>query len=339
MRRMPPKSKLRWAQLFTDDNRRRAVAYTRVSTEMQGEAGLGMQAQKHDIERFAAANNYTVTDWFSEVKSGAGDEGFKLRPILKRAFDHALTTGATVIVSKVDRLTRDPDFMGTLICKQPVRFVAVQFGDATERMAFRIFSVVADEERRFISERTRAALQDCKRQGIVLGCPIGTIKNIAFKNDPHVRTQDERALIFSAKILQYRNTGMQHAEIASTLNEAGELTPKGALWTDKNVSKYLKRGEEAQRKILEVLEEDEDFGSELHIENDPEQPLVAKSDPALKDGFERTDVAGRNLITGSDSIAGSDLVTESHHPFIRANPSVGTDPAPKNGIITDPSQT
>lgn len=243
----------KWEQKHAEDGRRLAVAYLRVSTQIQGEEGLGMQAQHFDISNFASSNHYHVVKWFHEVQSGKHADAFKTRPVLKAAFDHALEVGATLIASKIDRLTRNPDFMGFLLTRQPVRFVIAQFGDTADRFTFRIFSVLAGEECRFISERTKAAMAQCRLQNKLIGCPKGLDRKLALPRDPIARTKDERALLYLPEISKLRDEGMSFSRVAETLNERGVSTPTGVNWTESNVSKCYTRGKAAEKRVMEIL--------------------------------------------------------------------------------------
>lgn len=229
-----------------------------------------MQAQHFDISNFAEANGYEVVKWFSEVKSGKHADAFKTRPILKQGFNYALEIGATLIVSRLDRLTRNPDFMGELLTKQPARFVIAQFGDSVDQFTYRIFSVLAGEECRFISERTKAAMEQCRIQGKLIGCPRGLNRRLALKADPIARTKEERALLYLPIISELRDDGSSFSEIAKILNDRNFLAPTGVKWTESNVAKCYKRGKMAEQQVAEIL------GAPGPDENDTPSPHQTK---------------------------------------------------------------
>lgn len=148
------------------------LGYTRVSTSEQGKSGLGLEAQKASIEAFAARNNLTVLEWFTDVKSGKRvSDTLDERPALQRALHMARESELAVVVSRLDRLSRDVYFISGLMSKK-VPFYVAELGMDVEPFMLHIHAALAEKERSMISERTRAALKALKARGVQLGPKI-----------------------------------------------------------------------------------------------------------------------------------------------------------------------
>lgn len=135
-----------------------AIAYMRVSTEEQGRSGLGLDAQRVSIERFAKQESLTVTEWLTEVKSGKRvSDTLDDRPVLKRALEVARESGHLILISKLDRLSRDVHFISGLMIQQ-VEFVACDLGRTSDPFMLHLFAALAEKERHMISVRTKDAM-------------------------------------------------------------------------------------------------------------------------------------------------------------------------------------
>src|SRR6516225_4938251 len=139
------------------------VSYLRVSTDRQGQSGLGLEAQRKAVTDWLDGGRWQLVAEFVETESGADNA----RPQLTAAMATARAHGATLVIAKIDRLSRDAHFLLGLQ-KAGVRFVAVDMPEANE-MVVGIMAVIAEGERRMISARTKAALQAAKARGKVLG--------------------------------------------------------------------------------------------------------------------------------------------------------------------------
>ncbi len=144
-----------------------AVAYYRVSTERQRRSGLGIDAQRAAVTRFAEAEGLTLVAEFVEAESGKGSDALERRPQLAAALAAAHAAKCPVIVAKLDRLSRDVAFIAGLMA-QRVPFIAELGADADPFM-LHLYAALAEKERRLIGERTRAALSVRKAQGAQLG--------------------------------------------------------------------------------------------------------------------------------------------------------------------------
>lgn len=147
------------------------VAYYRVSTQRQGDSGLGLEAQREAVLRFLNGGDWKLAKEFTEIESGAKSD----RPQLHEAMKYAKRYNATVVVAKLDRLARDVQFLlGVMDAGVPLRFVDlpdVTAEGAAGRLILTVMGSVAEFERRRLSERTKAALAAKKARGERLGHP------------------------------------------------------------------------------------------------------------------------------------------------------------------------
>lgn len=220
--------------------KRRAVAYYRVSTAKQGRSGLGLDAQRKAVADFLAAGAWDLIEEFVEIESGKVDR----RPQLEAALAHCELTGATLIVAKLDRLSRNVAFLATLQ-DSGARFIAVDLPEANE-LTIHIMAAVAQAERKAISRRTREALAAAKARGTKLGGPRGDPMNLRL--GPKVSAERrsaaalDRAVKVARKIDQLRNEGISSLrQIADSLNQAGIHAPRGGHWSASQVRTVLLR--------------------------------------------------------------------------------------------------
>ncbi|QIQ87967.1 recombinase family protein [Erythrobacter sp.] len=201
-----------------------AVGYLRVSTDRQP---LGIEAQRRAVDAFAQQYGYDLIAgrYFEEVESGSRDD----RPQLARALDVCRAYGATLIVARLDRLSRDAAFILTLRKED----IAIRFVDLPQADEFTvaILAVVAEHERRLISQRTKAALAVRKAQGAKLGGDRGGIPSDdarARSAASRRRRAAERARIALGQVDGWES--MPPAAIADRLNGLGVPTASGRGW-------------------------------------------------------------------------------------------------------------
>ncbi len=147
-----------------------AVAYYRVSTARQGRSGLGIEAQRAAVARFAEAEGYTLIAEFTEVETGKGADALDRRPQLAAALAAGKTGKCPVIVAKLDRLSRDVAFIAGLMA-QRVPFIVAELGADADPFMLHLYAALAEKERRLISERTRSALAAAEGAGREAGEP------------------------------------------------------------------------------------------------------------------------------------------------------------------------
>lgn len=148
-----------------------AIGYVRVSTAEQGKSGLGLEAQRTAIEAFAGCEGFIVNHWFTEVQSGKRiSDTLNERPQLQAALAMGKTQKLPILVSRLDRLSRDVHFISGLMV-QRVEFIACELGRVADPFMLHLFAALAEKERAMISQRTKAALAALKARGVRLGNP------------------------------------------------------------------------------------------------------------------------------------------------------------------------
>jgi DNA invertase Pin-like site-specific DNA recombinase len=212
------------------------VVYTRVSTEEQGRSGLGLEAQERDIGIYL--ENFSEVPWevigrFQDVLSGKQDD----RPQLAAALEMVRKTGAELLVAKLDRLSRDVAFIATLIKDPKVRLRVAQMPNA-DPFQFHLYAALAEQERKFISERTKAALKAAKDRGVKLG---GARDATMKRNDAKKAKADAEAAKLVKIIGPLRNAGQTLTAIADTMNDMGIATSRGGKWSATQVMRVLER--------------------------------------------------------------------------------------------------
>lgn len=218
------------------------VAYIRVSTQKQGRSGLGLEAQRDAITRFAQANDIRIVEWFTEAETGRGPDALDRRPQLKAAMAQARKLKATVAVAKLDRLSRDVHFVSWLMTHK-VPFVVTELGFDVDAFMLHIYAAVAEKEAALISQRTKAALAAAKARGVRLGNP-DMAKFQAQGAAAAGPLADERTQRTIGQIENARLRGITTLRaIAAELDRLRVPTASGKPWTAQGVSNVIKRAE------------------------------------------------------------------------------------------------
>src|SRR5215831_17598678 len=145
-----------------------AIAYYRVSTTRQGRSGLGIEAQKAAVLRFAEAEGFDLIGEHTEVETGKGADALDRRPELAAALAKARKAKCPILVAKLDRLSRDVHFISGLMTHR-VPFIVAELGADADPFMLHLYAALAEKERALISQRTKAALAAKKAQGVRLG--------------------------------------------------------------------------------------------------------------------------------------------------------------------------
>ncbi|NDD12482.1 MAG: DNA invertase [Betaproteobacteria bacterium] len=213
------------------------VLYRRVSSREQGASGLGLAAQLRDCELYLASQTGAVTlGDFIEVTSGAKSE----RPQLKAALALCRQSGAKLLVAKLDRLSRVVSEIALLMDDKSVDFVVARFPQAS-RFELHLYAALAEQERQFISQRTKAALAVAKSRGVKLG---GARQHLENHNAQQSRLLELEAKAIAPFVLPLREKGASLRQVAQTLNEFGLKTRRGSRWHHSRVAEichFLKR--------------------------------------------------------------------------------------------------
>ncbi|MBB3997864.1 recombinase family protein [Aureimonas pseudogalii] len=218
-----------------------AIAYLRVSTETQGRSGLGLDAQRAAIVRFADAEGFAVVEWFEEIETGKGSDALDRRPILKAALASARKLKAPVIVAKLDRLSRDVAFVAGLMA-QRVPFIVTELGADADPFMLHIYAALAEKERAMIAARTKAALQAKK----AAGAKLGNRTNLEVAQKAGAASNAVAADVFAGNVVpivrQLQASGLRTLrDLAEALNVRGVRTVRGGEWTAMTVKRVLDR--------------------------------------------------------------------------------------------------
>jgi DNA invertase Pin-like site-specific DNA recombinase len=224
------------------------VSYLRVSTKRQGRSGLGLDGQRAAVAEFASRNAASVACEYVEVETGKNNH----RPELAKALAHAKRSQARLVVAKLDRLSRNAAFLLTLR-DSGARIVACDMPEMNE-LTVGIMAVVAQDEARRISERTKAALAAAKARGVKLGSAreghwsgredkraAGLAKAQAAAADSRRRLAEEAYTDLYAFVRKLHSSGQSLQKIADALNAQGHTTRRGKPWNAMQVLRMLRR--------------------------------------------------------------------------------------------------
>jgi DNA invertase Pin-like site-specific DNA recombinase len=235
----------------------RFISYFRVSTARQGRSGLGLEAQKQTVAGFLNGGRWTVMAEFVEIETGTlGDDD---RIQLAKAIQACRIYGAKLLVSKLDRLSRDAHWLLGL-AKRGIDFVCAD-NPEVNRMTITVLAAVAEHERKQISERTKQALAARKARGLPLGMraihayraahhlPLAAVTNLKNREVGTARSAvvnrtkaQDQARDLAGMIAELRAGGAASLrQIAAGLNDRGIPTARGGTWSATQVSRLLAR--------------------------------------------------------------------------------------------------
>lgn len=213
------------------------VVYTRVSTRKQGDSGLGLDAQERDISLYLESyvqEPYEVVAKYCDIESGSRSD----RPQLEEAIDVAKREKATLLVAKLDRLSRSVAYLAKLMEDKRLDFAVASMPHA-DKFQLHIYAALAEQERDFISKRTKAALAEAKERGVKLGGarPEAEVRHAAVRAKADGNADRVKDVIGNS-----RAGGMTYAQIADQLNRLGVSTATGTgKWHDTTVRRYAMR--------------------------------------------------------------------------------------------------
>lgn len=214
------------------------VAYYRVSTSRQGNSGLGLDNQLGAVSGYVKQRNGELLASFTDIESGAKND----RPELLKALRHCRLTGATLLIAKLDRLSRNRRFLMEL-ADSKLTFVAVDMPEANS-LTVGILACMAEYERQLISERTRGAMQAAKARGRVLGNPnLHLVRNADTKaakaewSALTAKHRDETKAVCLEMIADHGK--LTTRQLADKLNGAGYKTINGKPWMSAQVWRMM----------------------------------------------------------------------------------------------------
>ena len=222
------------------------VTYLRVSTERQGQSGLGLEAQRSAVAEYVSGKGQIAAE-FVEIESGKKNE----RPQLARAMAEAKRIGAVLLIAKLDRLARNVAFIANLL-ESGVEIAAADMPEAN-RFLLHVMAAVAEHEAQAISDRTKAALAAAKARGVALGWSMPERKEeqrrAARKGaSKNAQKADQHAANVLPVIRQIAAGGASLRQIADELNIRGIKTARGGLWYAGTVRNIMARENEIEAK-------------------------------------------------------------------------------------------
>jgi DNA invertase Pin-like site-specific DNA recombinase len=220
---------------------KRTVAYLRVSTQRQRRSGLGIEAQRAAIARFAEAEGLEIVAEFVEAETGKGFDALDRRPQLAAALASARAAKCSVVVAKLDRLSRDVAFVSGLMV-QRVPFIVAELGRDADPFLLHLYAALAEKERRLIAERTKAALAAKKAAGAKLGNPRNAAQAAEVGRTVQVTAADAFVAGLMPVIEAIRRTGVTTLEaMTQALNQRFIRSARGGRWYASSVANLLNR--------------------------------------------------------------------------------------------------
>lgn len=203
------------------------IAYYRVSTQKQGQSGLGLEAQQTAVLNYLNGGRWELAGDFTEVETGKGADAMVKRPQLRAALEACKKHKATLIIAKLDRLARNVHFVSGLL-ESGVDFVAADMPEANKTM-IQIHAVMSEWERDQISARTTAALAAAKARGVALG--TAGAANLR----PNIEERQQAASAFAGRLRGaidgMKARGLSQRAMVAELNDLGVDAPRGGNWS------------------------------------------------------------------------------------------------------------
>ncbi len=209
------------------------VLYLRISTAKTGGVDSnGIHAQERDINLFLRSQHEPeVIGRFVEVESGAKSD----RTELNKALEMCRKNNAVLLSQKVDRVSRDVEFIARLVKDKDVTLRVANLPNA-DNFTIHLFAAISQQEREFISTRTKAAMAAAKARGQRFGNP-----KLAELNRTRVRQANKFNSTVAPIVLPLRQRGMTFQQIADTLNEMNVKTSRGCNYSPMQVKRVVDR--------------------------------------------------------------------------------------------------
>lgn len=235
----------------------------RVSSEEQGKSGFGLASQEAEIRAFAKAAGYKLIRSTQEVASAIGGESLLHRPVLRELIEFAKRKRVPILISRLDRLSRDAAELEEIVRGSRVTFVAIREADTSDIVVLKSQAARIERETEMLKEATKAGLQRAKAQGKVFGNTRNLKEAQKLGADANARKAELRRQELEPIITEIREAGFKSAAaIAGELNARSVPTPSGRPWTGPNVRTILKS-------ITPRLPDNKPFAVPDHYKDDP----------------------------------------------------------------------
>lgn len=203
------------------------IAYYRVSTQKQGQSGLGLEAQQKAVMDYLNGGQWELIEEFTEVETGKGADALSKRPQLRAALEMCKKKKATLLIAVLDRLGRNVHFISGLM-ESGVEFISVESPNDSPFM-LHVKAAVGEEEVRKISTRTKAALAAAKARGVVLGAAG------AHNLKPNIEERQQASMAFAERLRGVvegmRSRDLTQRAMVDELNGLGIKTARGGQWS------------------------------------------------------------------------------------------------------------
>lgn len=229
-----------------------AIGYLRVSTREQGRSGLGLAAQRSDIETFGVREGFSIKSWYQDIQTGAGRDALLMRPGLATALKEARAARYPLMVSRLDRLSRNVHFISGLM-EHKVHFIVAAFGKDCDNFILHIYASLAEQERKMISERIKAALAVARSKGRKFGLEtcskaerrrILALSHAAMQKATMVRAEARRLHIewaFRQPSIHGGARPISYSAAAERLNERNVESVLGGRWSGSALIRTARR--------------------------------------------------------------------------------------------------
>jgi len=196
-----------------------------------------------EVDQVDARESLTVAAEFVEAETGKGADALDRRPQLAAALATAKAAKCSVVVAKLDRLSRDVAFVAGLMA-QRVPFIVAELGRDADPFMLHLYAALAEKERRLISERTKAALVAKKAAGAALGNPVNLAEAGYLGRVTLIESADDLAHSLAPVLRAVRSEGATTLRsIAQALNRRGIKSPRGGTWYPSSVANVLSRSD------------------------------------------------------------------------------------------------
>ena len=240
----------------------RALAYTRVSTEEQGRSGFGLASQRAEIEAFSDAYSYKVVRWKRDVGSAIGGDSLAHRPGLQAILEEAKLKRLPVLISRLDRLSRDSNELEQLVRNSGVQFLSVNEHHLSDPLVLEVQSKRVARDTADLSKRTRDGMRVAKEEGRIFGNPTNLKEAQQLGAEANRQKFLDQCRELRPLVGLARAAGAKSMRaIADQLNDRGHRASSGKPWTGPNLDRYVKEIDSmAKAEDAQIHENNPEFG-------------------------------------------------------------------------------